>query len=167
MKRYLLAEFPDVRALSTALRRAVEEKHLPDEILSPHPTNLEVPRDEHRKPIGWVMFVAGAIGAALGYLMQWYSAVYAYPFLSGGRPPHSWQAFMFVPYELTILMAGVCGVLGWIVFAHLARPYHPLFVSDASGHAVQHRYVLVFSHAEKRDWIEQSLAPIEIHEVEA
>src|ERR1051326_1309072 len=65
-------------------------------------------------PVGWAMVIAGIIGALAGYAIQWYSAVIDYPVISGGRPLHSWPAFLLVPYETAILSAAVVGILTWL-----------------------------------------------------
>src|SRR4051812_46813829 len=49
---------------------------------------------------------AGIAGAVLLYLLIWWSAVIAYPVNSGGRPLHSWPAFLVAPVELGALVAG-------------------------------------------------------------
>src|SRR5581483_1958161 len=94
------------------------------------------------KPIGWVMAIAGAIGAAIGYGVQWFSATIDYPTNSGGRPLNSWPAFMFVPYEAAILYAAVIGILAWMVMSGFPKLFHPLFAADVVERANQDRYVL-------------------------
>lgn len=74
-----------------------------------------------------VMFVAGLVGAAGGYLMQYYSAVVSYPVNSGGRPLHSWPAFLPVAFELAVLFAAVAGFVAMLAGCGLARLNHPFF----------------------------------------
>jgi hypothetical protein len=112
------------------------------------------------------MFVAGAIGAAIGYFMQWYSAVIAYPIDSGGRPLHSWPAFLLVPYETAILAAGIVGLLGWMWMCGLPKLFHPLFAAEISQRAVQDRFLLVFHrNAVLANWIQTHLKPAALHEI--
>lgn len=168
MSECLLAEFVTVEAICNATRRASEAGHPAKDALSPVPLeDIDKYLAPHpARPIGWVMFVAGVLGAAIGYFMQWYSAVIDYPIDSGGRPLHSWPAFLLVPYETAILSAGIVGILGWMWMCGLPKLFHPLFAADISERAVQDRFLLAFPHdAELANWIETHLKPETLHEI--
>jgi ActD protein len=68
--------------------------------------------------------VAGGIGA---YLLQWYSAVIDYPINAGGRPLHSWPAFIPATFELTVLGAALAAFFGFLALNGLPRLNHPVF----------------------------------------
>jgi hypothetical protein len=162
MKAFLLAEFDTPAALADAARMAAEGGHPAQDALCATPVegvfdHLAAPRP--RKPIGWIMFIAGSLGAIGGYFMQWYSAVIDYPIISGGRPLNSWPAFLLVPYETAILSAGVVGVLAWIALCGLPRLFHPLFAAPAAERASQDSYVLVFDADHKTEtWLKKHMA---------
>ena len=168
MSGYLLAEFATSKEAADAARAAHESGHTPQDVLTPNPIEGIV---EHIAPrpggrIGWAMFVAGAMGAASGYLLQWYSAVIDYPIDSGGRPMNSWPAFLLVPYECAILAASVVGLLTWMWMCGLPKPFHPLFAAAVTERAVQDRYLLVFPRDDGlAQWIDAKLHPLAVHEV--
>lgn len=168
MSEYLLAEFHTARQAMDAARVASEAGHAAQDVLSHVPIEgidklLEAPK--HR-PVGWVMFVAGALGAAAGYFMQWYSAVIDYPIISGNRPLNSWPAFLLVPYETNILAATVGGLLAWMWMSGLPKPHHPLFFAEIVERAVQDSYLLVFPRdAKLAAWVAANLKPRRLHEV--
>jgi hypothetical protein len=166
---FLLAEFATARAATEALERAARTGLPPDDILSPHPLEGVAGRLAPRKRtkrIGWLMFAAGALGAIIGYGVQWYSAVIDYPILSGGRPLNSWPAFLLLPYEVAILSAAVVGILGWMWMCGLPKLFHPLFAGTVGERATQDRYFLVFRCEDNRKaWIEAALEPSAVHEV--
>ena len=169
MTGFLLAEFSTAGAAMEAAWRAAEAGIPASDVLSPNPLagiEKHLSPTPAAAPIGWVMVIAGAVGAAAGYLMQWYSAVIDYPINSGGRPLNSWSAFLIVPYETAILAAATAGVLGWLWLCGLPKLSHPLFAADAVERASQDCYLLVFSaRGPLRAQIEQVVRPRAIHEV--
>jgi hypothetical protein len=169
MTGWLLAEFATAHETLAAAAAAAAAGIPAEDVLSPNP--LEgiaehlAPRPA-RAPIGWVMFIAGALGALAGYGMQWYSAVIDYPINSGGRGLNSWPAFLLVPYETAILSAAVVGILGWLWMCGLPRPHHPLFAADSVERASQDRYLLVFTDRSRlKAKIESRLHPQAIYEL--
>jgi hypothetical protein len=171
MSTLLLAEFETARAAGAAARAAAAAGRPPMDVLSPNLLDgvvecLAAPR--RIPPIGWVQVAAGALGAVTGYALQWYSAVVDYPIDSGGRPLNSWQVFLIVPYEMTILFAAVVGLLAWMVLSGLPRLHHPLFASVEVERAVQDRYLLVFAGSDEcAAWILHALRPHALHEIAA
>lgn len=168
MSEYLLAEFDTPQEAMAAARTASEAGRAPQDVLSHMPIEGidELLARPGKSPVGWVMFVAGTVGAILGYFMQWYSAVIDYPIISGHRPLNSWPAFLLVPYETNILAAAIVGLLAWLWMSGLPKPHHPLFFADITGRAVQDRYLLVFPRdAKLADWIAANLKPRTLHEV--
>ncbi len=81
--------------------------------------------------VTWIVFFGGVIGAALGFLLQYYVAVVDYPMNVGGRPNLSWPSFIPVTFECGILSAALSGLVGMLGLNGLPRPHHPIF--DAPG----------------------------------
>ena len=75
--------------------------------------------------------------------MEFWSAVYAYPIDSGGRPLNSWPIFLLVPFEVGVLAAAVAGFAALLVLCGLPRLHHPLFDCDAIERATDDRYFLL------------------------
>jgi hypothetical protein len=74
-----------------------------------------------------VVLLGAILGGAGGYFMQWFASVVHYPMNVGGRPHHSWPAFLPIVFELSILGAALFAVLGMLALNDLPQPYHPLF----------------------------------------
>jgi ActD protein len=92
-------------------------------------------------PIGWIMFAAGVVGAGGAYFMQWFAAR-DYPLNVGGRPLHSWPAFVPVTFELTVLTSAIVGVIALCWLCGFPRLHHPLFAVPGFERASQDRFFL-------------------------
>jgi hypothetical protein len=97
--------------------------------------------------------------------------VIAYPVNVGGKPYHSWPAFIVVTFEMTILFAGLSAVFGMLALNGLPMPYHPVFNAPRFAFATKDRFFLIisssdpkYSSAETRRFLE-SLGPRTISEV--
>jgi hypothetical protein len=89
-----------------------------------------------------VVLLGGIFGCIAGYWMQYWMMVVDYPIHVGGRPPHSWPAFIPVTFEMTVLCAALSAVLGMLALNGLPRPHHPLFGATGFEHASQDRFFL-------------------------
>ena len=119
-----------------------------------------------------ITLLGGIVGGLTAYVMQWYSAVVDYPLNVGGRPLHSWPAFIPITFELTVLFAAVAGLIGMLWLNRLPKPYHPVFNVPEFKLASQTRFFLCieardqhFRGAEVRQFL-TSLDPISVSEVE-
>jgi hypothetical protein len=124
----LIAEFGAPDDLVAAARQAREAGYRRMDAYTPFP--VEELNDALGLGRTWVPFlvlIGGMLGAALGYGMQYYIAVIDYPLNIGGRPLHSWPAFIPVTFEMTVLVAGLFAVLGMLALNGLPMPYHPVF----------------------------------------
>ncbi|HEY5706249.1 MAG TPA: DUF3341 domain-containing protein [Terrimicrobiaceae bacterium] len=74
-----------------------------------------------------VTLLSGILGACLAYSLMWYTSVVGYPMNIGGRPFHSWPAFIPITFELTVLFAALGTAIGMLILNGLPRPHHPIF----------------------------------------
>jgi mono/diheme cytochrome c family protein len=55
--------------------------------------------------LGRLVMVMGVLGASLALLFEWWTSAVDYPLITGGKPLFSWQAFVPVMFEVTVLFA--------------------------------------------------------------
>jgi Protein of unknown function (DUF3341) len=139
----LLAEFENPDDLVAAARHAHEAGYRKMDAYTPFPV------EELNEALGlgetWVpllVLIGGVLGATLGYFLQYYISVIDYPLNIGGRPLHSWPAFIPVTFEMTVLVAGLFAVLGMLALNGLPMPYHPVFNVPGFSLASQDRFFL-------------------------
>ncbi len=169
----LVAEFATPDALLEATRRARQAGYRDIEAYTPFPVEgLTEALGFHRTSLPLVVLLGGIVGGLSGYLLQYWINVMHYPLNVGGRPLHSWPAFIPVTFELTILVAALAAVLGMLALNGLPMPYHPLFNMPRFALATHDRFFLCieagdpkFDRVETRRFLE-SVAVGEVAEVE-
>jgi len=96
-----------------------------------------------RSPLGGMVLVMGVLGAitALGF-QYWISAI-DYPIITGGKAAGSWEAFVPIMFEITVLFATFTAGLG-MLFLLNKLPYfgHPVLTSKAITGITRDRYAL-------------------------
>lgn len=168
----LMAEFADAERLLEAARAAYRAGYRELDAYSPFPVDgLAEALGHKRSPIPMIVFIGGVMGALVAYGMQYYSTVWSYPLNIGGRPLHSWPAFVPIAFELTVLFAACAAFFGMLFLNRLPMPYHPVFNVPNFSFASQDRFFLclpatdpVFGNQTKA--LLESFNPIAVHVVE-
>jgi hypothetical protein len=170
----LLAEFPSADSLCAAARHVRERGYTRVEAYSPFA--IEGLDEIIGADQGWIApltLLGGLLGGAGTYFLQWYAAVVDYPVNIGGRPLHSWPAFIPATFEITILGAALAAVVAMLVANGLPRLHHPLFEVEEFELASRNRFFLclpardpVFAPGPARDLLAE-LRPLLLREVPA
>lgn len=124
----IAALYHEKAALVEAARRLREAGFRRVEAFSPiHVEELDEILGDEPREMPWIFFVAGLAGCLGGFFLCAWSAVVDWPFHVGGRPDFSWPSFMPVTFEMTVLLASVCGFVGLLIRCGLPRLHHPMF----------------------------------------
>ena len=168
----MIAEFDSATNLVAAAHRTHEAGYTKIDAYSPFPVEgLAEAIGFHRNEVPLVVLIGGLLGGLSAYAMQYWISAVSYPINVGGKPYHSWPAFIVVTFEMTILFAGIFAVLGMLALNGLPMPYHPVFNVPRFAFATKDRFFLiVFSSDPKYDPTEtrrflESLGPKSISEV--
>ena len=139
----LMAEFDDPTSLVTATERAHHEGYRHMDAYSPYPIEeLHDALGARHTKLPLIVLIGGLVGCIGGYALQYWSSVIAYPLNIGGKPLHSWPAFIPVTFECTILAAALSCVLGMLALNGLPQPYHPVFNVPRFALASRNRFFL-------------------------
>ena len=78
----------------------------------------------------YLVLIGGLTGVALSILLQWWMNGFDYPFIVGGKPIVSYQAYVPISFEVMVLLSAFTTVFGLFGLCRLPQPYHPLFTHD-------------------------------------
>jgi len=168
----LMAEFEDPTSLVTATERAHHEGYRHMDAYSPYPIEeLHDALGARHTRLPLIVLIGGLVGCLGGYALQYWSSVIAYPLNIGGKPLHSWPAFIPVTFECTILAAALSCVLGMLALNGLPMPYHPVFNLPRFALASRNRFFLCIEAKDPKFDLEgtrrflESLEPREVSTV--
>ena len=169
----LMAEFEQPEQLLEATRRAYEAGYRKMDAYSPFPVEgLAEALGRKHTAIPFLVLAGGILGGMGGYFMQWYATTIHYPLNVGGRPLHSWPAYIPITFELTVLTAAAFALVGMLSLNRLPQPHHSVFNAPGFWRASQDRFFLavevvdpLFDVARTRAFLE-GLHAIKVMEVE-
>lgn len=147
----LMAEFTTPTDLVFAARKAYAAGYRKMDAYSPFAIEeLSEAIGFHHTRLPLVVLVGGIVGCLGGYALQYWVSVINYPLNAGGRPLHSWPAFIPVTFETTVLAAAAAAVFGMLALNGLPMPYHPVFNVSRFALASKDRFFLVIETADPR-----------------
>jgi hypothetical protein len=168
----LMAEFETPTELVEAAKGAYAAGYRKMDAYTPYP--LEEAAEAigaHHNRVSLVVLVGAMLGMVGGYSLEYWVSAVAYPINVGGKPFHSWPAFIPVTFECAVLGACLAAVFGMLALNGLPMPYHPVFNVPRFELASKDRFFLVVFSSDKnydplrtRQFLE-GLNPISVAEV--
>jgi len=96
----------------------------------------------HKNRVSLCTLIGGILGGTGGYSLMYWISVIDYPINVGGKPFHSWPAFIPVLFECTVLGASLATLVGMLLLNGLPQPYHPVFNVPRFALASRDRFFL-------------------------
>ena len=128
--------------LSKPPRRVKTTRYRKFDAYSPYPIKDLFTIVPGRNPVAPIVFLAGLVGAATAWIMQYYVAAIDYPINVGGRPLYSWPAFVPILFELTVLLRRLAAFFGTLALVWFPRLNFPLFDLPEFARASSDRFFL-------------------------
>ncbi|MBM6594942.1 DUF3341 domain-containing protein [Microvirga pudoricolor] len=147
----VIAEFDRAESLEAAVRDARDAGYTRMDAFSPFPLRETAALLGARPGVVFrIAVIAGLIGAILQYGSQYWMNAVDYPINVGGRPLHSWPAFLPSTVIVAILWAGAAALLSMLFILHLPRLHHPVFAVKDFERASEDRFFLLIQSDDPR-----------------
>jgi hypothetical protein len=138
-----LAEFASPADLYHACERVRDEGYTRWDAHSPFPVHgLDKAMGLRRSTLPWLVLVMALAGGALGFGLQAWVHMSAYPLVISGKPFFSWPAFIPITFELSVLFGSLGAVFGMLGMNKLPMHHHPLFRSAAFERATDDTFFI-------------------------
>jgi mono/diheme cytochrome c family protein len=136
--------FNSPRALLEAIPQLRDKDPGLLEAYSPYPVHgVAEALGLRRSPLGGVVLVMGLVGGVSALLFQWWASGVDYPLITGGKSATSWQAFVPIMFELTVLFAAFTAAFAMLLlFNRLPAWGHAMLASRAIGAVTRDRFAL-------------------------
>jgi mono/diheme cytochrome c family protein len=137
-----LFDTPD--ALMAAIPQARATKLGVVEAYTPYPIHgIDDALGLRRSPLGGMVLVMGILGALVALGGQYWISAMDYPIITGGKGAGSWEAFIPIMFEVTVLFATFTAGLG-MLFLLNKLPFfgHPVLSSKSMTGITRDRYAL-------------------------
>jgi len=114
------------------------------ETYTPYPIHgIEKVLGRRRSPIAGMVLVMGVIGALAGLGFELWTSGWDYPLTTFGKPPWSWQAFVPIMFEVTVLFACFTAGLGMLFLLNRLPMFrHPMLRSKSMPHITRDKFAL-------------------------
>jgi mono/diheme cytochrome c family protein len=132
--QHLMAAIPPVKAGTGARLDAY----------TPYPVHgIEEALGLRKSPVGGMVFVMGVIGAISAMVFELWTAGIDYPVITAGKPYFSWQAFIPIMFEVTVLFACFTAGLGMLFLLNRLPMFrHPMLNSKSMPLITRDKFAL-------------------------
>lgn len=147
----VLGLFDSADALLKAIPEVKSKVNAKLEAYTPYPIHgIDKALGLRKSPIGGMVLIMGVIGAlsAIGFEL-WTSGV-DYPLMTAGKPYFSWEAFVPIMFEVTVLFATFTAGLGMLLLLNrLPSLRHPMLHSKSMPLITRDKFALAVEAGEE------------------
>ena len=120
------------------------------EAYTPYPIHgIDAALGLRKSPLGGMVLVMGILGALTAFSFQYWISAVDYPIITGGKAPWSWEAFVPIMFEVTVLFATFTAGLGMLLLLNKLPFFgHPVLQSKAMKAITRDRFALAIEAGE-------------------
>jgi len=139
----LLAEFETAPGIFNACEKVRDAGYSKWDAHTPFPVHgLERAMGLPASHLPWIILFCALSGMVGAFALEgWVSAV-AYPLVISGKELLSWEAFVPIAFEVTVLLGAFGAVFGMLALNGLPRLHHPLFDNQRFERATDDRFFI-------------------------
>lgn len=146
-----MAEFLSGEELLEAAERAYAEGYRRMDAYTPIPVEgLANAIGFKKNYVALAILIGGICGVSGGYGLLYWITVIAYPHNVGGRPLHSWPAYIPITFECMILISALTALFAMLAMNGLPQPYHPVFNVPEFARASRDRFFLCIESSDPK-----------------
>jgi len=140
----VLGIFDTPDALMQAIPKARAAKLGTVEAYTPYPIHgIDGALGLRKSPLGGMVLVMGILGALTAFGFQYWISAIDYPIITGGKAANSWEAFIPIMFEVTVLFSTFTAGLGMLLLLNKLPFFgHPVLSSKAITGITRDRYAL-------------------------
>jgi mono/diheme cytochrome c family protein len=140
----VLGIFDSARLLMEAIPKVKGKVAGRLEAYTPHPIHgMDKALGLRKSPVGGMVFVMGVVGAISAIAFELWTSGVDYPLITAGKPPFSWEAFVPILFEVTVLFACFASGLGMLLLLNrLPQFRHPMLRSASMPLLTRDKYGL-------------------------
>jgi len=137
-RQVVSATYDDIHAVVGAVRSLREEGFRDLTVRGPiMETELEDAIGKPPSPVRRYALIGGLTGCISGFALTVWSSYY-YPLVVGGKALASIPAYVVIAFEMTILFAGISGLIGMLIHNRMPTltldpAHHPEYTDDTFG----------------------------------
>ena len=140
----VLGLFDTPNALMQAIPKVRAAKAGTVEAYTPYPIHgIDDALGLRRSPLGGMVLVMGVLGALTAFGFEYWISAIDYPIITGGKSPSSWEAFIPIMFEVTVLFATFTAGLGMLLLLNRLPFFgHPVLSSKSIKGITRDRFAL-------------------------
>lgn len=145
----VMAEFPDVTSLYHAAEKVRDAGYTRWDVHAPFPVHgMDEAMGLKSPKVAFFTAMGAMAGVSLALWMQWWMPAVDYRIVNGGKPLFAWEQATPITFELGVLLASICTILGMFILNRLPMWYHPLMKKERFLRCSDDRFIIVIETAD-------------------